>query len=85
MGSQGNLTRTGIELVHLLFRKPIITVNAAASLLDCTFATANNIMSGLEERGVLKEVTGQRRNRRFRFRAYLDLFEGQALTPNNEE
>lgn len=84
VGNQAYLTKKGIELAHLLFRKPIITVNSAASLLDCTFATANSIMSKLQENGVLQEVTGQRRNRRFRFRPYLDLFEGQALSSDNE-
>jgi Fic family protein len=78
-GSQTYLTKTGIELVHLLFQRPIITVNAAASHLDCTFATANSIMSTLQKNGVLQEITGQRRNRKFRFRPYLELFEGQAL------
>jgi Fic family protein len=75
----GNLTKTGRDLVHLLFSRPIISVKAAAVALDCTFATANGIMGQLEDQNVLQEVTGQRRNRKFRFRPYLDLFEAQAI------
>jgi ribosomal protein S25 len=63
----------------VLFQKPIISVKSAAVHLQCTFATANSIMAMLEDRGVLQEITGQRRNRMFRFRPYLELFEEQAL------
>jgi Fic family protein len=81
LGKAGDLTRTGRDLVRLLFSRPIITVNTAAKALGCTFATANSIMARLADQDVLQEMTGQRRNRRFRFRPYLDLFESQAIQP----
>lgn len=80
--SRSDLTKTGLDLVHVLFKKPVITVKLAAEHLDCTFATANTIMNKFVTDGLLQEVTGQRRNRRFRFRPYLELFEAQALAPS---
>lgn len=74
-----DVSRTGRELVHALFRHPIVTANRAAELLDCTFAAANKNIQALEAAGVLVEITGQKRNRRYRFQPYLDLFSNQAL------
>ena len=40
-------------------------------LLGTTFAGANQIVQRLVDRGVLNEITGQARNRRFRYDASL--------------
>lgn len=79
------LTKTGRDLVHHLFSVPYLTVKKAAERLGCTFVTANKTVAQLVEMGVLEEVTGHRRNRRFRFSPYLELFEHQALSPPVEE
>ena len=73
------LTKNGRDLVQRLFAEPFMTAKRAAELLDCTFVTANNSIAQLEALGVLQEVTGNKRNRRFRFSPYLQLFERQAL------
>ena len=38
-------------------------------------AAANNLVNRLVEAGLLREITGYARNRRFRFDPYLRLFE----------
>ncbi len=43
--------------------------------LDVTPAGANNLVARLEGIGLLREITGYARNRRFRFDPYLRLFE----------
>ena len=73
------MTKNGRDLVHRLFFEPYMTANRAAEILGCTYPTANNIIARLEEMDVLQEVTGHRRNRRFRFQPYLRLFDRQAL------
>ena len=44
-------------------------------MLDVTPAGANNLVARLEGIGLLREITGYARNRRFRFDPYLRLFE----------
>lgn len=58
-----------------VFTKPYLTVNEAADLLDMTYRTANKAVNGLEEDGVLQEITGQRRNRVFRAQEVFDIIQ----------
>jgi Fic family protein len=67
----------GLLLLDLLFEQPIVTVNMVAERLGCTFVTAGKTIHKLEELSILREVSGQRRNRRYRYDRYLELFERQ--------
>lgn len=50
-------------------------VNFFAEILTATsFTAANNMVSRMVKLGVLVEATGYRRNRLFRYQAYIDLF-----------
>jgi Fic family protein len=55
-----------LSTVDLLFARPILTVNQAAEALDVTFATAQRHINRLEAAGLLREITGQARNRVYR-------------------
>jgi hypothetical protein len=58
-----------------LFDHPIVTVARVRQWLHVTPAGANNLVNRLVDIGLLKEITGYARNRRFRFDPYLRLFE----------
>jgi Fic family protein len=80
--ASGNLLRS---LDHL-FAQPVTTPQLLASALDIQYATANNLVARLVDVGVLSEMTGYRRNRRFAYQKYLDMFEEeitQGLTPED--
>jgi Fic family protein len=64
------------RLVRYLYGRPVLDVKTAKALLDTTTNTAASLVQDLVAHGVLKEVTGQRRNRLFLFQDYLDLFKG---------
>ena len=64
-------------LVRRLYGSPVIDVKAAMAELKTTKNTAISLIMDLVEYGLLTEVTGQRRNRLFVFREYLDLFKRQ--------
>lgn len=66
------------QLIELLFKKPYVNATQAAEMLNTSFATANSALAELEELRVVREVTGQQRNRLFRFEPYLAIFESQA-------
>jgi Fic family protein len=69
-----NLGQNGLLLLSQLFQRPLVNINLVASMLGSTFPTASRLVSGFEELGILKEITGQKRSRMFRYEPYLALF-----------
>lgn len=69
-----NLGQNGLLLLSHLFQRPLVNINLVASMLGSTFPTASRLVSGFEELGILKEITGQKRSRMFRYEPYLALF-----------
>lgn len=65
----------GLRLLAALFRTPLTTVDRLAADLDVTYPTANRLTAKFEKAGVLREATGQKRHRRYRYDAYLQLFD----------
>jgi predicted transcriptional regulator of viral defense system len=71
----GRAAANGQRVMDRLFDHPIVTVATVREWLDITPAGANQIVSRLEGIGLLREITGYARNRRFRFEPYLRVFE----------
>lgn len=67
----GRAAANGHRIMEKLFDHPIVTVGTVRKWLDVTRAGANNLVNRLVEVGVLREITGYARNRRFRFDPYL--------------
>ena len=76
------LTSTPYDFVFLeyLFEQPIVTVRIAQDHLKCAFVTANKLIERFVKLGLLKEMTGFQRNRRFRYAPYLALFDAGGRT-----
>jgi len=62
---------------ELLFRRPLINVGLVAEELKSSYQTANLLVSRFEDLGLLREVTGAKRGRIFRYEPYLELFADQ--------
>jgi Fic family protein len=76
--------RTGLSgprLLDLLFDRPLVNVNLVKDSLEVSFATANNLVGEFERAGLLREITGGRRRRVFRYDAYLALLREDGPTP----
>jgi len=71
----GRAAGNGHRIMEKLFEHPIITVANVRDWLELTQAGANQLVTRLVNVGVLREITGYKRNRRFRFEPYLRLFE----------
>ncbi|HEX9640105.1 MAG TPA: Fic family protein [Candidatus Krumholzibacteria bacterium] len=71
----GRAAGNGHRVLERLYEQPILSVKDAQTLLGTTFAGANQIVQRLVTLGVLRELTGQARHRRFRYDAYVRLFE----------
>lgn len=80
-----NLSHNGLTLLSHLFRRPLVNINLVASLLGSTFPTASRLVSSFEEIGLLREITGQRRSRMFRYEPYLALFDDAVIGNPSEK
>ena len=70
----GRGAANGHKVLESLFDRPIIAVNDVVKLTGITYAAANTLVSKLADMGVLSEMTGYARNRRFRYAPYIQLF-----------
>jgi Fic family protein len=71
----GRAAANGQRVMDHLFDQPIVSVATVREWLGITSAGANQIVARLTDVGLLREITGYARNRRFRFDPYLKLFE----------
>lgn len=55
-----------LQVVDLLFDRPILTANQIKDQLEVDFSTAQRYVDRLEQTGILEEITGQARNRIYR-------------------
>ncbi len=72
--SHGRTAGNGHKVLESLFDRPIIAVKDVQQLTGTTFAAANSLVARLIDVGVLKEMTGFSRNRRFQYAPYVALF-----------
>ena len=55
-----------------------MTVGAVRELTGMSFAAANQLVARMTELGILREITGYSRNRRFRYDQYVRPFTDDA-------
>jgi len=70
----GKRAKIGQELLKHLYSQPIMNAKQMSERLDITYASTSTLAKSLEEIGILKEITGFKRNRLFMFAEYLNLF-----------
>jgi len=63
-----------IQMLDHLYTRPVINVAAAQEALHISWPTANKLVLQFAARGILREMTGLRRNRVFRYEPYLQMF-----------
>ncbi|MHB0867346.1 MAG: Fic family protein [Thermoleophilia bacterium] len=71
----GRAAANGHKVLETLYVKPIVTVNDIEEITGKSYAAANQLARRMTELGILEEMTGFARNRRFRFGPYVRLFQ----------
>jgi len=61
-------------LLKNLFSNPIVTSSDVCKMLKVTPASANSLINDFVQIGILREITGAKRNRVFGFNKYIELF-----------
>ena len=70
----GRLAKNGRRLLTLLYREPTINVAAVTKEMKISHVSAEKLLRTFVRAGILKEITGFKRNRFFCFKRYLGLF-----------
>ena len=70
----GKRSNNALLLLQFLFTKPIVHVNQVKEVTRSSYKSANDLVSDFVNVGILKEMTGQNRNRIFGFDQYLKMF-----------
>jgi Fic family protein len=72
---------TAARLLEILPRHPVVTIPGVVKMLETTKPTATKSIELLETLGILRETTGRKRDRTYRYAAYLEhLRAGTELT-----
>lgn len=79
----GRVAGSGHRVLEHLYERPIVSVNEVRDLIGVTYSAANQLVDRLVDIGVLSEITGQARNRRFRYGGYIDLFDAESPEMGN--
>lgn len=70
----GRLSGSAGQIIDALFEQPIASVNKLIELTGLTAATIGKVLDVLEQQlGIVKEITGQKRNRVFAYVAYIEI------------
>lgn len=63
------------RVLEHLYQNPVMSINEVKSLIGTSYPAANQLVAKLVEQGILSEITGQARNRKFRYESYIGLFD----------
>ncbi len=62
-----------VRIIDLLFEKPLISTNEISKKIKISKQTANTIINKFEKIGILKEITGKKRYKKFQFVDYVNI------------
>ena len=70
----GRTAANGLNVLEQMYSSPFVSVPDIAKYLDISYTAANQLMDRFLTNDILEEVTGQTRNRVFRYSRYIGLF-----------
>lgn len=70
----GSRSGNAVKLLEHLYWSPIISIAFVRKLTGLAYGNANNLVGRFEKMGLLTEITGQKRNRKYSYKPYLELF-----------
>jgi Fic family protein len=69
----GRSTSTLLRVFRVLCERPLVTVKQVRERSGLSFPAVSHAMAALAQLGIVREVTGQRRNRIFAYNEYLNI------------
>ncbi len=74
----GKRIKTGLFLHNYLLQQPLISIKEVQEICHLSAKSAGELVALFEQKQILKEFTGQFRNRIFMYQPYLNLFNDEA-------
>ncbi|MDO9529876.1 MAG: Fic family protein [Syntrophales bacterium] len=62
-----------VGMLESLFHKPYISVNDVAKEFNISFQSASTLVSQFEKTGILEEITGRKRDKRYMYAEYVNI------------
>ncbi len=62
-----------MQFLDRLFHAPVVSINDVQNALDISFQAASNLITQFETLGIVKELTGKKREKRFGYTKYLTI------------
>lgn len=72
----GKRTTVALQLLHQLYNTPIVTAKFVESALHISQPSASSLLNESEATGLLTEVSGKPRYKKYAYSQYLQLFPG---------
>jgi Fic family protein len=73
-----------LKLHDRMFEVPTFSINSAKDTMGCAFATAATVVEQLQEHGLVREITGNERNRLYQYQPYVELFQKLSINADAE-
>ena len=74
----GHAVGRGLRVFGRLTTEPVATVSEIQAITGTSYVAANQLVARLADMGILDEITGYRRNRRFQYGPYVRVFDPDA-------
>jgi Fic family protein len=75
----GRLSGSATQILDALFAHPVASIAALGAATGLTAATIGKALDAMQEQlGIVQELTGQKRNRVYAYRAYIDILNQEA-------
>lgn len=70
----GSRSANALKLIDSLYQNPFIDITKTASIIGQSFPTAKTLIENLVEKGILSEITGGRRGKKYVMSKYINIF-----------
>ncbi len=77
----GHAVGRGLRVFGRLTTEPVATVSEIQAITGTSYVAANQLVARFVDMGILEEITGYRRNRRFQYGPYVRVFDPDATEP----
>jgi len=78
-----HLPPTAIQLVELIFMKPVLNIKTAQEYLKVSYPSAQNAISLLTEAGILTEITGRKRDKAYAANEVIKVLDGEIASEHS--